>query len=59
MTNGDKIRAMSDEALCQLALRWSEAPCPLDRTYRPCSIDTPCDICIMDWLKAEVTSDVH
>ena len=47
MTNGDKIRAMSDK---ELAEKIKE--CPYDRNdyYEPCYSDENCFSCILEWL---------
>lgn len=53
MTNGDMIRAMNDEELCNFMM--NDLPCD-------CALNTICDEvfpdcseCIMDWLKREGT----
>ena len=58
MTNGDKIRAMTDEELAKMV---SNHVC---RIVKPDGKDCPkgfyfgkCDKCVIAWLKQEVQSD--
>lgn len=45
MTNGDRIRAMSDEELVNIV------PCPLGFSMFRCPIDRKCGDCKRDWLQ--------
>lgn len=47
VTNGDKIRSMTDEELCDFM-----AECICDR-MDVCRNDTPCQECRLAWLKKE------
>ena len=47
MTNGDRIRAMTDEELAKIIR------CQNSKHGDECC-NTPCDKCILDWLKQEV-----
>lgn len=60
-TNGDKIRAMTDEELA-VVIAWpylaSPPWCSEHTTCPYISEDpTPCDKCALDWLKQEVTTN--
>ena len=48
MTNGDKIRQMSDEGLIQ------HIACPYDACI---DLNEPCNDCILKWLQSEVQED--
>lgn len=56
-SNGDRIRAMSDEKLVELL---SKPWCENHRLKEEClRFDTDCEACVMDWLckPAEVTHE--
>ena len=48
MTNGDKIRAMSDKELAKII-----QACPYNRNdyYEPCYSDEDCFSCFLEWLR--------
>ena len=48
VTNADRIRAMTDEELCEFLQR--DEICD-QKISRDCG---PCDKCVMDWLRQEV-----
>lgn len=50
MTNGDKIRQMSDEEL-------AEVICCQNYKHKDDCFNTPCSECIKEWLKQEVESN--
>ncbi|MBO4854071.1 MAG: hypothetical protein J5482_02850 [Oscillospiraceae bacterium] len=52
MTNGDKIRAMTDEELAQWLI-----DCTACTIERFCAIHRECDACWLDWLKQEVQDE--
>lgn len=58
MTNGDKIRAMTDEELVshRFANGWcsDDVPCNRIGTAEWCNGMTPCEQCYYKWLKEEV-----
>ena len=60
-TNADRIRSMSDEELATVIAwpYWASTPwCSEHRTCPYISEDpTPCDKCVLDWLKQEATDD--
>lgn len=47
-TNNDKIRAMSDEELCDFL--WKKCGCPNGRNHVTCGYVGECKDCWMDWL---------
>jgi hypothetical protein len=50
MTNGDRIRAMSDEELSKFIPDWSYTnACKCDEHYVDCNIE--CKNCVLEWLK--------
>ena len=51
MTNGDRIRAMTDEEICEFM---AESIC--DSVY-DCRNDIPCYECRLAWLKKEVNQN--
>lgn len=56
-SNGDRIRAMSDEELANCLLCKRSVPhCPpIDMTkYAPCDDVEDCSVCWLTWLKKEV-----
>ena len=57
MTNGDKIRAMTDEELCDFILDKREnGRCFNDKCYHN-DPNKGCDYCTLEWLKAEADHD--
>lgn len=49
LTNGDRIRAMSNEELAKLNI------CPKDLYFNfICNFRKPCGKCLIDWLNKEV-----
>ena len=58
-TNADRIRAMTDEELASW-LNGSVAPCPMPTLVAqncPLDDDHDCDMCWLDWLKAEAEGE--
>lgn len=51
MTNGDKIRAMSDEELVDLI--FSMGMCPPHREWCDCTFVGTCKECRLEWLRQE------
>ena len=51
ITNADRIRAMSDEELCEFILEIRDGDCLNDRCYAA-DPNKGCDYCTMEWLKA-------
>lgn len=57
MTNGDKIRAMTDEELCAFILdKQEKGHCFNNKCYHN-DPDKGCDDCTLEWLKQEVAHD--
>lgn len=53
LTNGDRIRAMSNEELAGLNI------CPNDLDYNfVCNFRKPCGKCLLDWLNSPADSEV-
>lgn len=52
-TNGDRLRAMSNEALTRLNI------CPKDLDYNfVCNFRKDCQTCLLDWLNSPAESEV-
>ena len=56
ITNADRIRAMTDEALAELlkSIRYSWTCVPRDNGNRCADFKDNCHACWLDWLKQEV-----
>ena len=54
LTNGDRLRAMSNEELTRLNI------CPKDLDYNfVCNFRKPCGKCLHDWLNSPVENEVN
>ena len=54
MTNGERIRSMSDEEIADAMKRYA---CPPDRDWYDCKWGGDCVACRLDWLRQEATND--
>ena len=56
MTNGDKIRQMTDEELANLLL-WNVCNVCDGRGHKKCGDDKHCNSHVLEWLKQEVSDE--
>ena len=57
VTNGDKIRAMSNEELAENRKFWHGGGCPKG-SKSPCRSKVTCNQCWLNWLNAEAKEEV-
>ena len=55
MTNGEKIRASTDEELADLV--FMPETCPPHREWSDCTFVGTCKDCRLDWLRQEAKND--
>ena len=64
MTNGDRIRSMSDEQLKDFLVdevlnwAWCDDTAPIDNNTKICLKGCTCNDCCEEWLKEEVENEV-